>query len=146
MKCSILIDWGSWDSWKYSAGEYSESCRLLLYVKNKVGPSWWWNFRDKSCIRCRVQQGDPQGGVPSPLTSTIQTQPLPEIQIVSYPDDCTILATVTNISISRNIMNQGDQHYHRQHGGHKQQKRQDTRSHIWPLSHLPSECLDHKRH
>ena len=67
------------------------------------GRQTYVDFRDKQSKRRKVKQGVPQGGVLSPLLFNLYLRniptPPPGIQLVSYADDCTILATGTNIPV-----------------------------------------------
>ncbi|XP_065356050.1 cell division cycle protein 20 homolog [Calliphora vicina] len=58
-------------------------------------------FRDKCSKPRRVKQGVPQGGVLSPLLFNFYLSKLPvppqNVEVITYVDDCTILATVHNV-------------------------------------------------
>ncbi|XP_037827577.1 uncharacterized protein LOC119615640 [Lucilia sericata] len=71
-----------------------------------VNDSHLWNQRSKSR---RIKQGVPQGGVLSPILFNFYMSKLPTppdgVQIISYTDDCSILATGNSIDDLCSLIN-----------------------------------------
>lgn len=84
---------------------------IVRWITNYLqGRQTYVDFRGVKSKQRKVKQGVPQGGVLSPFLFNLYLRDLPtppdDIQLISYADDCTILATGTDITRLSNTINQ----------------------------------------
>ena len=80
---------------------------LIAYLNGRRG---YVEFRNKKSNRRRIKMGVPQGGVLSPIlfnlyVSSLPTPP-PEVTIISYADDCSIVCSAQTVDEATDKINE----------------------------------------